>query len=379
MNNTLDTDRQKIIRWHISTTEIVTRRTATLLLILGLLTACQTATRSDDQGLMVDTANSDGLDLTTTPDTEPSPADPSTVADSPHDSSDPSVGSGDSPAATNQDSASITDPRLTEISGLASSLLSQSRLWAVNDSGQPAHLFAIKHTGEVEDVFSVAVENRDWESLTSFINNGSTMLLLADTGDNLESVGEYQLHLLAEPDTTSSRLPALTPVATIKFRYPDGAHNSEAVAVDERNQQIVLVTKSEDRRQVYTLPLNLVQQREVQTANFEGPLAEIPRTAMDNIALALTGIDLSAVTGLEIDNYGNAWALTYRGVYQWTRHNDESWGAAFARSPKLITRHGLQQAEAVALLGDTGELIITSEKLPAPLNRIDISPHLFSD
>ena len=284
--------------------------------------------------------------------------------------------SDDNPSTTSPEPQSITDPRLPEISGLASSLLGRSRLWAINDSGQPAELFAIDHNGQVEDVFSVTVPHRDWESLTSFEINGLSMLLLSDTGDNLGIFGQYQLHVLAEPDTPSTQLPSLTPLNTMTFQYPDGAHNSEAVAVDEVNQQIVLVTKTQNIRHVYTLPLTLTPQSEIQTAYYEGPLASIPRSALDNIALALTGIDLSVVTELEIDRYGNAWALTYRGVYLWTKADEESWGAAFARPPTLITRHSLRQAEAMALIEGSAELVITSEKLPAPLQTIDISSHL---
>jgi len=274
------------------------------------------------------------------------------------------------------EAATIVDSRLPEISGLAVSGVDDSRLFAVNDSGQDPLLFSLDREGRVTEEYAVSLPMRDWEALTAFTDNGESWLMLADTGDNLGVFTEYRLYFFDEPDAPASVTGPLEPAATLRFRYPDGSRNSEAVAVDMTNRLIILITKSRPERRIYSLPLQLETSIDPAIATFIGTLADIPKTTLDMITAGLTGVDLSMVTELEIDQSGNAWALTYRGVYRWRLEAGNDWGSAFSAPPDLVTRHTLTQAEAMGLSPSSNTLIFTSERLPAPIVELNTSAWL---
>ena len=75
------------------------------------------------------------------------------------------------------------------------------------------------------------VTKTDWEDIAAFELDGSDYLLIADTGDNGGLRRTLQLHVVEEP-ARLRRTHALRPAWSIAFRWPDGARDCEAVAVD---------------------------------------------------------------------------------------------------------------------------------------------------
>lgn len=282
----------------------------------------------------------------------------------------------------------IIEPALSEISGMAASQRDPNILWVINDSDHRASLFAIDAQGTMLREYATNVTNRDWESLTSLTLAGRPYLLLGDSGDNLGVHENYQLHLFEEPDLAEPvTADKLSPVATTPFVYADGHHNSEALAWSPVDNQILLISKQSRGASVYATGLATQPEPDsVFSAQRLGAVAPPPQSVSDALLSNLSGVEMSQITGLEIDPESrNAYVLTYRGIYHYGRREItstgtdksastkqilEDWGTTFSRTPRLLARHTLSQAEALALSPHSRELWFTSEKLPAPLWRM---------
>ena len=66
--------------------------------------------------------------------------------------------------------------------------------------------------------------------------------------------------------------------------------------------------------------------------------------------------------------------LTYKRPYLFYRQENESWPRVFDRTPIPLDMPRMRQAEAMCFSKDGMSLVVTSEKLPAPLYRLDIRP-----
>jgi len=265
----------------------------------------------------------------------------------------------------------LLDPRLNEISGIASSRINPLRLWAINDSGNAAELFALNLDGSLAGVWPINANNRDWEALSSATLGGVPYLLIADTGDNLRRHADYRIHLVREPTDTSSAGTRLQPDLTLTFIYPDGARNVESMAVVDG--EIVLLSKQPLRSddgpasRLYRLPINGVNPQDTLTAIYDGNLAMPERSLKVSLFTQLLNIDPVQPTDLAINDEGNAaYVLNYLNVLQYQRLDNESWADAFQRAPTTLHVHGLRQAESLTT-DPFGNVWVTSEKQGSPL------------
>jgi hypothetical protein len=89
----------------------------------------------------------------------------------------------------------------------------------------------------------------------------------------------------------------------------------------------------------------------------------------------LLGHIRSQPTAMDISPDGKIIAvLTYKQPYLFYRQGNESWPRVFARPPISLDMPRMRQAEAMCFSTDGTKLIVTSEKLPAPLYQLDIKP-----
>lgn len=265
----------------------------------------------------------------------------------------------------------LSDTRLNEVSGLASSILDSNRLWAINDSGNRAELFAINRQAAFSQVWQVAVSNRDWEAMASTSIGGVPYLLIADTGDNLAVHAEYRLHLIEEPDKDTTPNKPLIPAATIRFNYPDGSHNVEAIAVSGLDVYLLtkerLSNKTSVPSRIYRLALQWDNTDAVQTAVLLGLVQMPKRNWKVGLLTRLLNIDPIQPTDLVISADNNhAYVLNYVHVLHYERFANETWPQALAKQPNILHSHGLRQAEALTITAD-GNVWITSEKAGARL------------
>ena len=139
---------------------------------------------------------------------------------------------------------------LHESSGVAVSRRQDGILWTHNDSGDENRLYAIDLTGEVLATFLVRnATNIDWEDIALGPCPGvpHECLYLADTGDNLRRRESVSIYIVPEPDVLRdppSDSQETEPASKVNFRYEDGPHNVEAMAVGPSGD-ILLVSKGQ--------------------------------------------------------------------------------------------------------------------------------------
>jgi hypothetical protein len=159
----------------------------------------------------------------------------------------------------------MTDPRITESSGLTRSTVHPGVLYTHNDAGGTPSVFAVDGSG-TRAVLRVAVPAAiDWEDIASTPDG---RLWIADTGDNELLRESVQLIVIQEPEVLVT---STVPATTYQLRYPDGPQDAEALLVDPDSDRVYLVTKDDEEGRVYQAPAELDENavnvlREVGTA-----------------------------------------------------------------------------------------------------------------
>ncbi len=262
----------------------------------------------------------------------------------------------------------LFEPALNEISGMTASLRREDRLWVLNDGGSAATLHAIGLRGTLQGpVMIEGVEKVDWEDLAGFEWEGKPYLLIADTGDNGGIRKTLQLHIVPEPEHVGAGA-QVRPAWSIEFRWPDGARDCEAVAVDAVRGEIILISKKRQPPQVFTLPLR-PGGTGIETARLTGTLAGVPqpnaRERSDRPGIARLR---SQVTAASIAPQRDAIAvLTYDNLLIYQRRLNQSWAQALASQPFITPLGLLPQAEALAWSHRGNGLYASGEFTPAPL------------
>lgn len=261
----------------------------------------------------------------------------------------------------------VLDRRLPEISGLAASGIHDDVLWALNDGGNDAALYALTRHGRVLARYRVrGVANTDWEDLAAFKLDGRRYLLVADIGDNGGLRRTLQLHAIAEPDVLQGG--TLAPAWSVAFRWPDGSKDAEALAVDAARGEVLLVSKRRHPAQLYAVPLR-PRGGGRQVARRLGPVAGIPQpTAAERRARHSRARFKGFVTAADLSPDGRTLALmTYHDLLLYRRRGDETWAQAVARAPEIRELPWIPLAEALAWTRGGRGLLATGEFEPAPL------------
>ena len=245
----------------------------------------------------------------------------------------------------------MVDPAAQELSGLALSRVQPGVLWAHNDSGDGPRLLAVGRNGRSRGIFEVSgAQAVDWEDVAV---RGQD-LYVGDIGDNARQRPDIVVYRLGEPPVDQGG-GATTPATALRLRYPDGPHDAEALLVDPRTGELVLVTKEFDGvADVYVA-------RPPQSAGAAIPLRRAARVDL--------GVG-AAVTAGAVSPEGSVLALrTYDRLFVWSRRRGESIARALRRrpcSPPTVLRE--PQGEALAL-ERTGRAALTVTEGPAPVLR----------
>ncbi|MEO6227171.1 MAG: hypothetical protein ABIO61_04845 [Thermomonas sp.] len=261
----------------------------------------------------------------------------------------------------------ITSTDLDEVSGFAASHAHSDVLWTINDSGNPARLYAISLRGTKLAQFEVeGAKNVDWEDLASFDLDGKHYLLVADTGDNGGRRKSVTIYVFEEPAKLANA--SLRPAWTIHARWPDGPRDCEAVAVDATAGKILLISKKRQPPELFVLPLADPEGAWREPRRI-GRLRGVPDADPDIQRSDPTMAKLfTQVTAADVSPDGRTLAvLTYGSVLFYRRETGEDWAAAVTRDPEAHDVPLIPQAEALAWSAGGGGLYASGEFNPAPI------------
>lgn len=258
----------------------------------------------------------------------------------------------------------VESDEIVEASGLVKAT-THDGFWVLND-GADARMFAIGPKGEDRGSVAIAgVQLWDLEDMARWDHDGRTEIVLADIGDNLANRSPtHPLVIASEPDVGAE-----TANARVVFvRYPDRAHNAEAIIIDAEANEVVVITKEEPENSSNDDPLLPAQ---VFRGSLEG--ADVDGT---EILLRLVGtIDIAAlressndtkfhpgelsgvaglVTGADVSPDGRLIAIrTYGSVWVWARPQGSTVAETLLNPPCEAEPPFELQGEAIAFVDDT--------------------------
>ncbi len=238
---------------------------------------------------------------------------------------------------------------IAEASGIAASKVNEDCLWVHEDSGTPPRILLLKKDGSLlKSVFVNGVTNIDWEDMSVAKGPDASLhyIYLADIGDNLKARSQYEIYRFPEPVTAMDTVYELE---KIRFRYPDGAHDAEAILVENSSKDIYIITKSDNPSRIYKLPYP-------------------QSTASVTEAVAAGELSIAGITGAAISADGHEVIIkTYPALSYFVRNPGESIEQAIKRSPVNLAHQLEPQGEAVAFAEDNSGFYTVSEKAFSPV------------
>jgi hypothetical protein len=164
---------------------------------------------------------------------------------------------------------------------------------------------------------------------------------------------------VAEPTVSGSGTQTLTGVDTLTLKYPDGPKNAEALLLDPRSGELLVIQKSLTGGPVgiYSAPADLAA----------GSTTVLTRVGTLTLPAGLE----NAVTAGDIAPSGNTIALrTYGGVHLWSR-GDQTLLTALAAPDCAGPVPAEVQGEAVGFRPDSQGYYTVSEGASKVLHRFD--------
>lgn len=255
---------------------------------------------------------------------------------------------------------------LVEASGLAASRLQDGVLWAHNDSGDSARVFAFGDDGGHLGTFRLAgAEAVDWEDMAvgpavdeaSQPVDDADAVYLADVGDNNGQRQDVSLYRVPEPEVAAGGTGVwrarLDGVERYPFQYPDGPRDAEALFIDRTTDHFYVIEKS-----LAGGPVGI----------YRGPLADwdvdhaTPPT-LERVGTYRAGLGpVAAVTAADMTPAGDALAVrTYGGVRLYERPAGTDILDALDATPCRGPLPAELQGEAVALLPDASAYLTLPE------------------
>jgi hypothetical protein len=268
-------------------------------------------------------------------------------------------------AATPVTLATLATRAVRESSGVVASRRNPGLFWTHNDSGDGPFVYAFDREGRARGTWRVSgAQARDWEDIASGPGpaQGQTYLYAGDIGDNDREREFVVVYRFPEPQAGAEESGSgkdtareTAPAEAIRLKYPDGAHNAEALLVHPLTGDIYVLTKTADSAAVYKL-----------AAPFDaGAVNTLARVAVlkgpDFFGTLVTGGDISPDgTRVALCDYAQGYELTMPAG---ARGFDEVW----TQKPAAVPLGLRLQGESVCYRLDGAALLATSEKSPTPL------------
>jgi uncharacterized protein YjiK len=192
-------------------------------------------------------------------------------------------------------------------------------------------------------------------------------VLGADTGYNGGIRKQLNLYVIEEPAQLRDG-GTLKPAWIINFKWPDGARDCEATAVDAARGEVLLISKKRVPPEVFRVPLRPAN-AEVQTAELIATLRDISQPSQDELKKnPVYGRYRSQITAADLSANGRVLAvLNYHSVHLYVRNAGQDWAQVMKTVPGQLELPWLPQAEGIAFSPDGRSLLVGSEQRPSPL------------
>lgn len=257
----------------------------------------------------------------------------------------------------------LAAPALEETSALVPSRAHPGVLWTLNDSGNPAEIFATDTMGRALGRVRVkGATNIDWEALAigpcptrrSTGPRGRSeatrraCLYIGDIGDNGRARRSLIIYAVHEPDPSIDTV--ITVHDSLRIVYSDSARDAESMVVDRRGDLWIVSKELVREPRLYRVPAAAWRTRGIATARYQGTLPIPSASGIEQWTTDASWADGGAA--LVVRTYGALWRVPF------VRGRPD-----LPRTRPLCRLAGLgPQGEGVAWLG--GDLYaLTSEKL----------------
>ena len=260
----------------------------------------------------------------------------------------------------------VTHAALNETSGLVVSRQNPGVLWAHNDSGDSARLFALDTKGQYLGTYKLSgAAAYDYEDMASGPGpeTGVQYLYLGDIGDNLKARANVKVYRAKEPKVSASQAPVtadLSGVAKLVLSYPDGAHDAETLLVDPQNGDLYIVVKE----------INGVSPvyRSAAPHDESNPRKLTKVTTLSFGKGLLAGAKFTMTTAGDVSAGGDQILIkTYLDVFLWRRAPGTALWQALETRPCALPVASEPQGEAIAFDAKTYGYYTLSEQQNQPL------------
>ncbi|MBM4391870.1 MAG: hypothetical protein FJ090_12175 [Deltaproteobacteria bacterium] len=156
-----------------------------------------------------------------------------------------------------EQTGTVADSDLNEISGLAVSRLNEGVLWVMEDHAAPNQVTALDAMGNrLGTVTLDGVSNNDWEDLAVGNCGESTCVFVGEIGDNNHDRPWHGVYRFEEPVVPAEGGLDLTVTAELfEYTYPDGAYDAESMAVTPEGLPVIFTKEYDtDQSTAYSFP-----------------------------------------------------------------------------------------------------------------------------
>jgi len=277
-------------------------------------------------------------------------------------------------------SATLGDPVLDEVSGVAASRTQPPLLWVHDDSGGAPAVYAIRPDGSLVGTYTIdGATNTDWEDIAvgRGPERGVSYLYVGDIGQNIALRDHVTVYRVAEPAAPFAGTGTLTGAAVISLRYPDHPVDAESMFVDPRSGDLYVIDKEllTNVGRVFRAPARRlvdgadVVMREVASFTLERDDPVLPTGVARFPGTWITGADISPDGSTIV-------VRTYRRILAFSRGRHGTVAAAFRHPPCAAPQIDEPQGEAVGFAANGASYFTISEGVGAAVHRFTVRPPL---
>ena len=259
----------------------------------------------------------------------------------------------------------IQSALLNEISGMAASRKNANVLWAHNDSGDSARVYAMNTQGRLLGIYNLQGASAvDWEDMAIGPGPISELdyLYLGDTGDNSRTRTSIAVYRTLEPEVSAEQEQAtvdLTDWTFLPMQYPASvAYDAETLLIDPISGDLFVVTRDRDDEGVARVFRNPAPQ-------VDSVMVTLELVAEISLSMMVKGGDISP-SGNAVLLRPHSAGVSTDGLC-WERVADTELWKAFSDPPCLTPLEDEPQGEALAFTADGNGYLTVSEGILPPV------------